>query len=217
MKKLLLLMFLLIFLSIIGLGLYAFLPRSYTYDATRTKEYVTQHAQSRSQGLCALAVRKALAAGGCCMWGHPMCAKEYDEFLLHLDFTKMDKDKYLPQVGDIVVFNATTGHPYGHIAIWNGQQWVSDFRQRSFYVANAYRTAKDFNYFRMTKEHPKRHFTLAHHLTGIGYQPLTDFYNKIKKYIPHLYPPKHYEENYHLQFTHPPYSFYRRTSISTKS
>lgn len=31
------------------------------------------------------------------------------------------------------------GHPYGHIAIKSDNSWISDFKQKSFYVANAYR------------------------------------------------------------------------------
>ena len=166
---------------LIGIALYAFVPRPYTFNTDKVKTYITQHAASRSRGLCALYVRKALEAGGCCMWGYPNAAKKYREFLPYLDFTEIDKENYHPEIGDIVVFNSTEGHPYGHIAIWNGQQWVSDFRQRSLYVANAYRKSKDFQYFRMTKQHPKRHFTFSHHSTAIGEQPLIFIVKKIQE------------------------------------
>ena len=39
-----------------------------------------------------------------------------------------------PQVGDICVLNAVGRHIDGHIAIWNGTQWVSDFKQKGLNV-----------------------------------------------------------------------------------
>ena len=43
-------------------------------------------------------------------------------------------------VGDIVVFQPIGGRKFGHIAIWNGKQWVSDFKQRSIIVHSDYRS-----------------------------------------------------------------------------
>ena len=149
----------------------AFIPRPYTYDINKANDFITQHAQHRSKGLCAQYVRKALEAGGCCTWGHPFTAKGYYEFLTALDFSKIPQKGYSPKKGDIVVFNATKGHPYGHIAIWNGKQWVSDFLQNNFYVAHNYKQANDYQVFRMDKDTPKRHFTLFHHLKGLCVLP----------------------------------------------
>jgi hypothetical protein len=36
--------------------------------------------------------------------------------------------------GDVVVFDAAGKHKHGHIQIYNGKNWVSDFKQKSFYV-----------------------------------------------------------------------------------
>jgi hypothetical protein len=36
---------------------------------------------------------------------------------------------YVPQTGDIDVFDITTQHPYGHITGYDGNEWVSDFFQ----------------------------------------------------------------------------------------
>lgn len=145
----------------------SFIPKPYTYDISKANNYVTKNAHLRSQGLCAQYVRKALEVGGCCTWGHPLSAKGYNEFLTALDFSKIPQNGYQPKEGDIVVFDAVKGHPYGHIAIWNGKQWVSDFLQKNFYVAHSYKLANDYQIFRMEKTEPKRHFTLSHHLKGL--------------------------------------------------
>lgn len=162
MKKLIILLI----LSVAGAE--AFIPRPYSYNINKVSNFVTENAHRRSQGLCAQHVRKALEAGGCCTWGHPFSAKGYNEFLSALDFSKISQESYLPQTGDIVVFNAVKGHPYGHIAIWNGKQWVSDFLQKNFFVSPGYKEAKDYQIFRMEKTVPKRHFTLFHHLKGLA-------------------------------------------------
>jgi len=48
-----------------------------------------------------------------------------------------------PQPGDVVVIQAITGHPHGHMAMFDGQIWISDFRQmHGFYPAQVYRTIK---------------------------------------------------------------------------
>jgi hypothetical protein len=41
-------------------------------------------------------------------------------------------DSYAAQVGDVVVFDKTAQHPYGHIEMYDGHKWVSDFVQNSF-------------------------------------------------------------------------------------
>ena len=41
-----------------------------------------------------------------------------------------------PKEGDIYIIDRTGKHVYGHIAGFNGKQWVSDFKQRSYDVYN---------------------------------------------------------------------------------
>jgi len=38
---------------------------------------------------------------------------------------------YKPLEGDVVVFSKTPYHKYGHIEMYNGKGWVSDFKQHS--------------------------------------------------------------------------------------
>lgn len=44
--------------------------------------------------------------------------------------------------GGIVVIDGFPGTPDGHMAMYNGSQWVSDFKQRDLYPGPRYRTAR---------------------------------------------------------------------------
>lgn len=111
--------------------------RSCAWEPQKAAEYATQNAERKSVGLCAMYVRKAIIHGGLPVykWGD---AWTYKYLLPILGFEKVgDKDDL--KVGDIVVFQPTRGRRFGHIAMWNGRQWVSDFRQRSIVVHSDYR------------------------------------------------------------------------------
>ena len=63
----------------------------------------------------------------------------------------IDKDfVFKVKKGDIIVFPAIKNHIFGHIAIWNGEQWVSDFKQKSMFPASGYRFTK-YKIFRYEK------------------------------------------------------------------
>ena len=47
---------------------------------------------------------------------------------------------YTPQVGDIVIWHRTSRTPHGHMQIYDGKNWISDYRQRSFYPYQSQRT-----------------------------------------------------------------------------
>lgn len=115
--------------------------RHCSYDVDAAVEYLDEHAEKRSVGLCASYVRHAISAGGIPTYFHPPVASMYIDYLPWLGFEKIEADDlstYLPQKGDIVVFEAVDGHPFGHIAMYDGRRWVSDFKQRSIYVNKAY-------------------------------------------------------------------------------
>ena len=98
--------------------------------------YATEHAEKKSVGMCALYVRKAIMTGGIpiYMGGDAWC---YKYTLPILNFHQVGK-KSEREVGDIVVFQPIGGRRFGHIAIWNGSQWVSDFKQRNLIVHSDY-------------------------------------------------------------------------------
>lgn len=118
------------------------------YCNEKAVEYITTHAKSHSDSSCALFVRRAIGAGGCPTFLQPTSACDYDEFLPDLGFSQVDAEGYVPQAGDIVVFSAIKGHKHGHICMYNGRQWVSDFKQRSMYSASAYRHEGTHTYWR---------------------------------------------------------------------
>jgi type VI secretion system secreted protein VgrG len=97
------------------------------------------NAQPASLAKCATYVRMALQAAGIDTSNHPVPAKDYGSYLLKWGFVKIPATNYVPQAGDIVVIqpNALTGtghlSQYGHIAGYDGTNWVSDFVQRDMW------------------------------------------------------------------------------------
>lgn len=111
---------------------------------------LTNMSHSRTQGRCATYVRKALQAAGY-KFKPQESAYMYATkgTLQEAGFVKISKEGYNPQVGDVVVWHRSAKHPHGHIQIWNGNQWVSDFRQRKispYTVPTQYTVWRDARY-----------------------------------------------------------------------
>ncbi len=69
-------------------------------------------------------------------------AADYGPGLLKAGFRVIDlKNDSELQVGDVVLYQVTRTSPWGHIAVWTGEIWVSDYRQRSIHPDSSYRTA----------------------------------------------------------------------------
>lgn len=70
-------------------------------------------------------------------------AKDYTPFLLSKGFNIENSTDYTPIKGDIAVFESFMGttkyHEHGHIQMYNGTQWVSDFKQKGFWPGTDYR------------------------------------------------------------------------------
>jgi hypothetical protein len=92
------------------------------------------HALSQSSHHCAMFCRLGFEAAGLNTTDRPQSgdAADYGPFLLRHGAQAVSVDSYVPQVGDVVVFDKTDQHPYGHIETYDGHQWVSDFMQHSF-------------------------------------------------------------------------------------
>ena len=126
---------------------------SSSYNLSAAINYLTSHAtetyiNSKVNGNCALAVRKALEAGGLDMTGHPVPACGYDSFLPKVGFVQVAKDGYVPKAGDIIVLEAVKGHKNGHIAMYTGTQWVSDFKQKDMWGGSAFRNIAEYSLWR---------------------------------------------------------------------
>ncbi|ADW76153.1 hypothetical protein Rahaq_4572 (plasmid) [Rahnella aceris] len=124
--------------------------------------HLNSNASEKSHGNCAKFVRLAIKAGGVNIISPPLrpnydypAAADYGASLLAKGFTivfthntggsELTDTTTIPgqQAGDVVVIQDIPGHRYGHMAMFNGTQWVSDFRQpMGFYPARAYSSLK---------------------------------------------------------------------------
>ncbi len=111
-------------------------------NVDRAVSHLDANASDRSQGHCLRSVREAIQAGGG-NTGSTLSAKDFGPNLERAGFNSVADHRtagYAPQRGDVAVFQSVPGHPHGHIAMYNGQQWVSDYRQDGFYANQAYRS-----------------------------------------------------------------------------
>ena len=98
-----------------------------------------------ANGQCAYYVRMALEAGGINTSNHPVPARLYGSYLESWGFSIENSISYFK--GDIAVIQGypgatadpVTGIPYGHIQMYNGSIWISDFKQnRPFWPGAKY-------------------------------------------------------------------------------
>ena len=101
---------------------------------SQLSDWMDAHALSRSSHHCAMYCRLGMEAAGLDTADRPRSgdAGDYGPFLLRHGAKAVPQDSYVPQVGDVAVFDKTEKHPYGHIEMYDGRQWVSDFMQHSF-------------------------------------------------------------------------------------
>jgi len=121
----------------------------YYYSNDRTVDYATNHAGKKSKCMCAGYVIKAMWHGGCPIGLVPAYA--YNKILPQMGFEEISTKNYKPHKGDISVVPSNSKHPFGHIAVYNGKQWVSDFEQRGEILpSKAYRANGKYQIFRAT-------------------------------------------------------------------
>jgi hypothetical protein len=103
-------------------------------NKSQLSDWMDAHALTRSSHHCAMYCRLGMEAAGLDTGDRPQSgdAGDYGPFLLRHGAQTVPQDSYVPQVGDVVVFDKTGQHPYGHIEMYDGQHWVSDFKQHSF-------------------------------------------------------------------------------------
>ncbi|EOG2147933.1 hypothetical protein ACK5KF_004549 [Salmonella enterica] len=100
---------------------------------------------------CARYVKKTLIAGGASVKNSAIeSAKNYGPWLIENNFKVADNATTVSsggvftisgqQAGDVVVIQAAPHHVHGHMAMFNGTHWVSDFvQEKGFYPAQIYR------------------------------------------------------------------------------
>jgi hypothetical protein len=117
------------------------------FDVSSAVAELNRRALPESSGYCALYVRQALEAGGIDTSDHPRSAKDYGPYLtkwtFHMVTSNLESGNYRATRGDIAVFKGYGTDPHGawngHIQMYNGKQWVSDFRQNFFTPGPGYR------------------------------------------------------------------------------
>ncbi|HVO79155.1 MAG TPA: RHS repeat-associated core domain-containing protein [Terriglobales bacterium] len=99
------------------------------------------NAQPYSTGWCGRYVGRALAAGGANVGSHN--GKDYGPYLSDAGFSEVPLDGYQPQAGDVAVVQPYPGgNQAGHVAGYDGTNWVSDFPQSGLYPGPGYRLYK---------------------------------------------------------------------------
>jgi hypothetical protein len=117
---------------LLGYGIWT---QTYTWRPNRAIAHLDRCALSRSHTCCAWFVMRAMQSGGCPIGILPAWAYRYA--LPLYGFHRVQTTDY--KKGDICVFPAPGGkHIWGHIAMWDGKQWVSDFKQQDIVPGRAY-------------------------------------------------------------------------------
>ena len=109
------------------------------WNLDKAVEHLRKHAQPKSTGNCAHYTREAIEAGGVVLVRHGS-AKDYGISLLHAGFREAITNQYVK--GDVVIIQGFQGHPHGHMAMYDGSKWISDFVQSGLYPGPAYREKK---------------------------------------------------------------------------
>ena len=95
------------------------------------------------QHQCATYVREALEAGGLVTIGHPAAAKDWGPTLVRIGFRVIDPANYSAALGDVIVIQGTSMSKSGHIEIYDGKNWISDFvQQHGMWPGPSYRAEK---------------------------------------------------------------------------
>ena len=127
------------------------------WDIDRSVKWITENSYERyiynKCGNCAKWVRMALEAGGMSTVGRPRSAYQYAGFLplkgfKHIATLVNRQEQSLfssssVKTGDISVMSHGAN---GHICIWNGNQWVSDFKQSNMWPYTGNGVCRIFRY-----------------------------------------------------------------------
>lgn len=101
----------------------------------------------------------AINAGHTHTPNNPVSAAHYKDYLPGLGFILVSLSDYSPKVGDVAIFPAIPGtsHVHGHIEMYTGDRWQSDYIQKGnprdgsygkgFFAAEVWRK-KPFHIFR---------------------------------------------------------------------
>lgn len=111
--------------------------------------YLRSHALGHSHSECAKFTRLAILAGGVKV-PNTDYAKDYGAELLRAGFSELPSGSTLLS-GDVAVIQPYSGgNGIGHMTMYDGTQWISDFVQKSMYPGPGYRKMQpSFKIYRM--------------------------------------------------------------------
>lgn len=102
-------------------------------------DYVTEKAKPKSVGFCARFVVNGMVNAGLSVERQDAYRYYTSNLLEKAGFKKIargttlnEANKISFQKGDVIAFDKSPEHKYGHIQMFNGKQWVSDFKQNRF-------------------------------------------------------------------------------------
>lgn len=110
------------------------------WDIKSTLNFLRANANSESQGQCAKYIRLALAKGGIVIQG-VRSAKNLGNSLVASGFREIPNNSE-PIAGDIAVIQPYPSGIDGHSAMFDGSQWISDFKQQELYPGPSYRVSQ---------------------------------------------------------------------------
>lgn len=112
-------------------------PRQWNRDAAI--QHLEKNAETASVHKCAEYVRRAIEAGGIRLNRSLNPTREgsayaYGPVLEGAGFKPVPEGTS-PQAGDVVIFPKSPGYKHGHAAMFNGEEWISDFKQDFIYAS----------------------------------------------------------------------------------
>lgn len=113
------------------------------WDLDAAIAHLQAQSHKDSTGDCGMYVRQAIEAGGIRMNKALNSTEDGSAFgfgpiLRDTGFLTVAPGEK-PQRGDVAIFQPVKGHPNGHIAMFDGKRWISDFRQKDVYGGSGYR------------------------------------------------------------------------------
>ena len=113
-----------------------------------TVEYLINHANTQSTGNSAKYIADALLVGGFLFTRQKSAYMYHSNGILNtIGFYEIEKPSSY-QKGDITVTENNEEHEDGHIAMWSGTNWISDYVQNSEFVYNS--NQPKVHYYRFT-------------------------------------------------------------------
>lgn len=104
-------------------------PAGTSEKAIKAAEFVAKNAKGKSVGKCARYVANGLEAAGYKFERQPSAYMYASNGIMSkMGFTQIDNNTP-PQIGDVLVFPKSDKTPHGHIQIYDGEVYNSDFKQ----------------------------------------------------------------------------------------